>query len=290
MATFSNAATCLQHYVHAKHFKCLFCGWGGTAEEEQKMHFEREGGRNYMSVHVLLLLGGKRREKKEGTSCPIFLSPLFRFPPKKGKEKGSKNANDSVARPPSPTYTVREILTPFFCLRPFLEKERKGKQCPFFFLGLQRNISRKKAREKKVCLVTAALPLWLKKPTKVAISPKKPCFCSIPHFDEWLSQFPHISLSLAPAASLISSAREKKNGKLQEEEEVVKKFPPHLPSSASAPTYPPTSQPPCQAWTGDCVGKLRVFLPPTPPGSSQALFRVGGWVSCEPFSSDTNYK
>ena len=103
MATFSNAATCLQHYVHAKHFKCLFCGWvGETAEEEQKMHFEREGGRNYMSVHVLLLLGGKRREKKEGTSCSIFLSPPSFFP-KKGKEKGRKNANDSVARPPSPT-------------------------------------------------------------------------------------------------------------------------------------------------------------------------------------------
>ena len=177
MATFSNAATCLQHYVHAKHFKCLFCGWGERRRRSRKCI--SRGVDEITCQYMCCCCWVEREEKRrKGLHVPFSCPPLFRFPPKKGKEKGSKNANDSVARPPPlPHIHSTGNSDPIFLFASLPGKRKKRETVSFLLLGTTAEYFPQKSERKKVCLVTAALLLcYFKKSTKVAISPKKASF------------------------------------------------------------------------------------------------------------------
>ncbi len=178
MATFSNAATCLQHYVHAKHFKCLFCGWGERRRRSRKC-ISRGRVDEITCQYMCCCCWVEREEKRrKGLHVPFSCPPSSAFLQKKEKKKGAKmQMTPWHVPPPLPHIHSTGNSDPIFLFASLPGKRKKRETVSFLLLGTTAEYFPQKSERKKVCLVTAALLLCdLKKSTKVAISPKKASF------------------------------------------------------------------------------------------------------------------
>ncbi len=125
MATFSNAATCLQHYMHAKHFKCLFCGWGERRRRSRKC-ISRGRVDEITCQYMCCCCWVEREEKRrKGLHVPFSCPPPLSSP-KKEKKKEGKMQMTPWHVPPPPHKQYGKFWPHFFVCVPSWKKKEKG--------------------------------------------------------------------------------------------------------------------------------------------------------------------